>query len=178
MNSDVNPAYFYASKEIEWDMGHRVPNHDSKCKNPHGHRYRLRATVRGPLVDTFGSSSEGMVIDFGDLKKVMTEKIHDLLDHGTLIFVEDYPMQDAFEVEHSDVMDMVGTVRFGVMGNRPNPNGWQIHLATFIPTAENLAAFCYYYIEEELRKTSPGLELSRVELWETPTSLASFSGGK
>ena len=177
MNSDVNREYFYASKEIEWDMGHRVPNHDSKCKNPHGHRYRLRATVRGPLVDAFGSSSEGMVIDFGDLKKVMTEKIHDLLDHGTLIYEKDAALQEAFEVDYR-APEMVGTPAFGVMGNCPNPNGWQIHLSTFIPTAENLAAFCYYYIEEELRKTSPGLELSRVELWETPTSLASFSGGK
>jgi 6-pyruvoyltetrahydropterin/6-carboxytetrahydropterin synthase len=38
------------TKIVEWDMGHRVPNHKSKCRNPHGHRYRLEVTIGGPLI--------------------------------------------------------------------------------------------------------------------------------
>ena len=70
------------TKEIGIDMGHRVPNHKSKCRNPHGHRYTLEVTITAPLIDTDGASDEGMIFDFGDIKKHMMEKIHDVLDHG------------------------------------------------------------------------------------------------
>ena len=69
------------TKVIEWDMGHRVPNHKHKCANPHGHRYRLELTVTGLVSEQKGSSSEGMVVDFSDIKKAMMDRIHEPLDH-------------------------------------------------------------------------------------------------
>ncbi|NRA47057.1 MAG: 6-carboxytetrahydropterin synthase [Oligoflexales bacterium] len=59
------------TKIIEWDMGHRVPNHKNKCRHPHGHRYRLEVSMRGAISLEKGSSSEGMVVDFGDIKELM-----------------------------------------------------------------------------------------------------------
>ena len=44
------------TKVIEIDMGHRVPNHKSKCKNLHGHRYRFEVAVNGELAAEQGSS--------------------------------------------------------------------------------------------------------------------------
>ena len=39
-----------ATRRIEWDMGHRVPEHGGKCRTPHGHRYVAEVTVRGPQI--------------------------------------------------------------------------------------------------------------------------------
>ena len=54
------------TKCLEIDMGHRVPNHKSKCATPHGHRYKIEVGVDDKVIDTKGVSDEGMVIDFGD----------------------------------------------------------------------------------------------------------------
>ena len=63
------------SKEIEFDAGHRVPKHDGKCRSPHGHRYRVRVTCKGYVIEDPNSSDNGMLVDFGRLKGIMTEKI-------------------------------------------------------------------------------------------------------
>ena len=49
---------------VETDTGHRVPNHKSKCKHLHGHRYRFEAEIEGDVVDVSGVSDEGMLMDF------------------------------------------------------------------------------------------------------------------
>ena len=68
------------SKEIQFDAGHRVPLHTSKCKNPHGHRYRVVAFLEGELI-TSGPET-GMVRDFSHVKQALTEFVHDVFDHG------------------------------------------------------------------------------------------------
>ena len=64
------------TKQIEIDMAHRVPNHKSKCHNLHGHRYKIEVGVDDKLITRKGSSSEGMVIDFGDLKDIKIGRAH------------------------------------------------------------------------------------------------------
>jgi 6-pyruvoyltetrahydropterin/6-carboxytetrahydropterin synthase len=76
-----NTKMLEITKAIEWDMGHRVPNHKHKCRNPHGHRYRLEMTVAGEVSVEKGTSQEGMVHDFGDIKNHLLEKIYSKLDH-------------------------------------------------------------------------------------------------
>ena len=61
---------------IETDTGHRVPNHKSKCRHFHGHRYRWEAEIEGEVVTVAGASDEGMLIDFGDVSAILTEFIH------------------------------------------------------------------------------------------------------
>ena len=146
------------TKIIEWDMGHRVPNHKSKCRNPHGHRYRLEATIGGPLINTEGSSDEGMVIDFSDIKKIMTEEIHDKLDHGFMYFEDDWIMKEFFE-------------EFG-----PHRDWSEDFLSIpvqFIPTAEEIARWCYNQIA---RKLPDPLFIDSVKLFETPNSWAVYDG--
>lgn len=141
---------FTASKEIEFDAGHRVPNHVSKCANPHGHRYRVQATVQGQLVDKEGASSEGMVMDFGDLKSVLVAEVHDRFDHGFIVWEHDQAMRDA----------LAG-------------HGWKVLVVPCVPTAENLAALIFADVDTALRNYwGTRCRLTEVALWETPTSCA------
>jgi len=143
---------YTVSKEIEFDAGHRVPNHKSKCRNPHGHRYRLRVTIAGELITNAGASDEGMLADFGDLKTIMTEKVHDVLDHGFIVHEDDRVMLGFFSEYSEDVFKYI--------------------VVPFVPTAENLAKWCWDQLSDLVLQMGFWLEL--VELWETPTSLATY----
>ena len=56
---------------VETDTGHRVPNHKSKCKNMHGHRYRWEVELEGEVVAHPGTSEEGMLMDFSDISMIL-----------------------------------------------------------------------------------------------------------
>ncbi len=55
----------------------------------HGHSYRLEVAVRGPLRDA--GPAQGMVVDFDDIKRVVRERVVDVLDHRTLNDIVDNP---------------------------------------------------------------------------------------
>ena len=136
---------YLVSKEVEFDAGHRVPDHASKCFNVHGHRYRVRATVEADALQMEGSST-GMVVDFGDLKAVLQE-LALTFDHRLLVFVDD-PIGP-------DLMGLPGA--FTVL---------------YVPTAENIArAFFEALVVSE--KLTWGT-LTEVAVWETPTSVAYY----
>jgi len=140
------------SKEIEFDTAHRVPDHKSKCRNLHGHRYRVRATVIGEVKQLPDQSDSGMVIDFGDLKKCLGV-FHDRYDHKTVLFQAD-PLAihlEKFEIVRRDTVIAV----------------------PWIPTAENFAITIYNDLKEMLGHV---MDIWEVEVWETPTSRASYSG--
>lgn len=138
------------SKEIEIDLGHRIPNHKSKCRNFHGHRYRFKATVEGELITTHNDSSQGMVIDFGDLKTCMVKIIDEPLDHGFMMYID-----DEFSPLFSDLKQA---------------EGQKIIFVDFIPTVENIAQYIFTKLSKTLE--SLGIDLVKLEVWETPTSMA------
>lgn len=141
------------SKEIEIDMGHTVTLHASKCKHLHGHRFLIRATVDGNIVEQ--GSATGMVIDFSDLKAAMMKVIDLPFDHAFVIWKEDPRaelLREAHELWHNDIN--------------------KLHVVDFVPTAENLAAFWFKELDRELLPR--GLTLVRVDVYETPTSCATF----
>ena len=72
---------------VETDTGHRVPNHKSKCRHMHGHRYRFEAEIEGDTVEESGVSEEGMLMDFSDVSKILTEKVHDVVDHAFVVYL-------------------------------------------------------------------------------------------
>jgi 6-pyruvoyltetrahydropterin/6-carboxytetrahydropterin synthase len=134
------------SKTIETDTGHRVPGHVGQCRNLHGHRYVITATVEGEVVTAAGSAEEGMVTDFGFLKNQLMKYVHAVMDHHFLCYVEDPYLQVLVQLDHT------GVVRF-----------------PYIPTAENIAL----WIHDTLRKHLPrGVVLYEVEVRETPSSRA------
>jgi 6-pyruvoyltetrahydropterin/6-carboxytetrahydropterin synthase len=69
-------------KRFTFDAAHQLPLHDGKCRNLHGHTYRVEVTASGTLIDE--GSKSGMVIDFGDIKQVWDEHIKPVVDHQYL----------------------------------------------------------------------------------------------
>lgn len=140
------------AKEVQFDLGHRVPDHQSKCASPHGHRYRVVATCAGTLVTEPGAPDNGMLVDFGDLKRWLTTIVHDQLDHAFMLREGD-PLAAAMEAAVP---------------------GCKLVTVPFSPTAENLA----HWVAERLAPVVAdhwrgNITLRRVDVWETPTSVAS-----
>jgi 6-pyruvoyltetrahydropterin/6-carboxytetrahydropterin synthase len=68
----------FLSKDFTFDSAHFLTKYHGKCENLHGHTYKLRVTVEGPV------GEEGMVMDFKELKAVVKEKVLDRYDHQNL----------------------------------------------------------------------------------------------
>lgn len=136
------------TRKIEIDMGHRIPNHLSKCRNIHGHRYVIEASIEGTLDGTVGSSSQGMVKDFGDLKAAMMEVIHDVYDHALVLWVLD------------PLTKLIPQMETAVQGELA------IQVVSFVPTAENLARHFFSLLSRH------ELSVASVVVWETPNCRA------
>jgi 6-pyruvoyltetrahydropterin/6-carboxytetrahydropterin synthase len=78
------------AKEFNWEMGHRLPDHFGKCKNIHGHSYKLMVELDGDL------NENGMVMDYYDLKKIVNP-IVDNLDHAFMVYEKDSPVIEFLE---------------------------------------------------------------------------------
>jgi 6-pyruvoyltetrahydropterin/6-carboxytetrahydropterin synthase len=72
------------TKQFSFETGHALYGYDGKCKNVHGHSYRLDVTVIGKPISESTNVKFGMVIDFTDLKKIVKEEIVDVFDHATV----------------------------------------------------------------------------------------------
>lgn len=72
------------TKQFSFETGHALYGYDGKCRNVHGHSYRLSVTVFGEPISDTSHVKYGMVIDFSDLKKIVKEEIVDVFDHATV----------------------------------------------------------------------------------------------
>jgi 6-pyruvoyltetrahydropterin/6-carboxytetrahydropterin synthase len=81
------------TKQFNFETGHALYGYDGKCKNIHGHSYKLSVTVTGKPITDASNPKFGMVIDFSDLKKIVKEEIVDLFDHAT-VFNKNTPHVD------------------------------------------------------------------------------------
>ncbi|MFV0539710.1 MAG: 6-pyruvoyl trahydropterin synthase family protein [Aestuariibaculum sp.] len=72
------------TKLFSFETGHALYGYDGKCKNVHGHSYKLSVTVIGTPINDTNNVKFGMVIDFGDLKKIVKEEIVNVFDHATV----------------------------------------------------------------------------------------------
>ena len=164
--------------EIGIDAAHRVPLHQSKCKNGHGHRYGIFAEITGNLF-TEGPQTD-MVLDFGFLKKLMLEHIDARCDHGIILSNTDtkflgmaydsllYNSYDTWEKEIEESIKLngfwFGTSMFG-----------KTYIISGVPTAENLAIHWFNILEPHvLELTNNQARLSAITVKETPTSVATY----
>jgi 6-pyruvoyltetrahydropterin/6-carboxytetrahydropterin synthase len=74
------------TKEFKFEMAHALPNHKGLCKNVHGHSYVLAVTLLGNAVDDLSRGDHGMVMDFGDLKKIVHEHVISVFDHALVLY--------------------------------------------------------------------------------------------
>jgi 6-pyruvoyltetrahydropterin/6-carboxytetrahydropterin synthase len=72
------------TKQFDFETGHALYGYDGKCRNVHGHSYKLSVTVIGSPIEDKNNVKYGMVIDFTDLKKIVKEQIVDAFDHATV----------------------------------------------------------------------------------------------
>jgi 6-pyruvoyltetrahydropterin/6-carboxytetrahydropterin synthase len=73
------------TKEFKFEMAHALKGYDGLCRNIHGHSYELLVTINGiPISDT-SSTKLGMIMDFGDLKKIVRKNIIDEFDHALVL---------------------------------------------------------------------------------------------
>jgi len=73
------------TKHFDFETAHALYGYDGKCKNIHGHSYQLYVTVIGRPIDDANHVKNGMVLDFGDLKKIVKSEIVDIFDHATVL---------------------------------------------------------------------------------------------
>lgn len=73
------------TKEFNFEIAHALWNYDGPCANIHGHSYRMFVTVIGEPINDSENPKNGMVIDFGDLKKIIKQEIITPLDHAIIL---------------------------------------------------------------------------------------------
>jgi len=138
------------TKQFSFETGHALYGYDGKCKNVHGHSYKLSVTVIGkPIVDR-SNVKFGMVIDFTDLKKIVKEEIVDQFDHAT-VFNETTP--------HIELAKELKT------------RGHHVILVDYQPTSENMVIDFAQRIKNRLPE---GITLFSLKLQETETSFAEW----
>jgi len=146
------PHLFAITRRLEFDAGHRIPDHRSRCRYVHGHRYVLELTLVGELDPTPGSPERGMVMDFGEVKAVAMGLI-DQWDHALLAWRHD-PVAQAIAAampEHRTV--------------------WLEE----VPTVENLARIAFLTLAPRFaHRYGRQLQLARVRLYETPNCWADY----
>jgi 6-pyruvoyltetrahydropterin/6-carboxytetrahydropterin synthase len=139
------------TQRLEFDAGHRIPNHKSQCQHLHGHRYVIEITLSGNIISTEGISEQGMVMDFSDVKLLAKKHLVDNWDHAFIVWKKD-----------TTVLNFLNSLPHHktVVLNAP-------------PTAENLVLEAFNILTTVF-KTSYGenLALERVRLYETPNSWA------
>lgn len=145
------------TRRLEFDAGHRIPNHASQCKHLHGHRYAIEITLCGDIITAEGQSAQGMVMDFSDVKRIAKEQLVDAWDHAFLAYRGD-----------KAVCDFLATL----------PNHKTVILDV-VPTVENLAQIAFDILNPAYRDTYGNhLRLKQVRIYETPNNWADCMPGE
>lgn len=138
------------TKQFSFETGHALYGYDGKCKNVHGHSYKLSVTVIGKPISDNTNVKFGMVIDFTDLKKIVKEEIVDAFDHATVFNKNTPHIELAQELES---------------------RGHHIILVDYQPTSENMVIDFSQKIKNRLPSS---IKLHSLKLQETETSFAEW----
>jgi len=139
------------TRRLEFDAGHRIPDHRSQCRHLHGHRYALEITLAGEVIEAAGRPDTGMVMDFSEVKEIARRCVVDAWDHAFLAYRGD-----------TAVVAFLGTL----------PEHKTV-LLDAVPTAENLARIAFRLLDPAYQDTFGNhLRLQRVRLYETPNCWA------
>jgi 6-pyruvoyltetrahydropterin/6-carboxytetrahydropterin synthase len=146
-----DPRNMRITRKLEFDAGHRIPDHASQCRHLHGHRYVLEVTLAGDIIRAEGEAVNGMVMDFADVKRIAVRHVVDVWDHAFLAWRGD---------------TVVTTFLAGLPGHKTV-------LLDVIPTAENLALEAFRILDPQYRDVYGNqLRLEQVRLYETPNCWA------
>lgn len=132
---------FSVTRELHFCYGHRLLQYEGKCRHLHGHNGRAEITLAAEGLDRLG-----MVIDFGELKRVVGGWIDEALDHKMLLHRDD------------PVLPLL------------RERGEPVYVMDVNPTAENIAKLIYDHA------AGRGLPVVEVKLWETESSYVCYRG--
>ena len=130
---------FRVSREIDFCYGHRLLNYEGKCRYLHGHNGRAIITIESETLD-----ARGMVMDFSEIKRVVSTWIDQSLDHRMLLHKTDPAVP---------ILRELGEPMFLMEEN---------------PTAENIAKLIFDFT------ASRGFPIVQCQLWETPHCFATY----
>ena len=138
------------TKQFSFETGHALYGYDGKCKNVHGHSYKLLVTVIGSPIEDLDNVKYGMVSDFTDLKKIVKEEVVDVFDHAT-VFNKNTP--------HIE------------LAKELKDRGHHVILVDYQPTSENMVIDFVQKIQSRLPEN---IELFSLRLQETDSSFAEW----
>ena len=134
------------TKIFNFETAHVLYNYDGKCKNMHGHSYKLFVTVKGNPINDLDHHKNGMVVDFGDIKKIVKEEIVDIWDHAVLVN---------------------GDSPHKLLGESLESQGHKVIFCDYQPTCENML----YDIASKIQSKLPSeIQLAYLKLHETENS--------
>lgn len=138
------------TKHFDFETAHALYGYDGKCRNVHGHSYQLYVTVIGSPIKDPNHVKNGMVLDFGDLKRIVNTQIVDIFDHATILNKNSPHAQLAEKIrEHSP----------------------KVILVDYQPTSENMIADFAAIIQQHLPQS---VKLHSLKLYETQNSYAEW----
>ena len=135
------------TKEFKFEMAHAIYGYDGLCKNIHGHSYRMWVTIKGNVLQKNKHAKNGMVIDFGELKKIIKDCVVDKYDHS-FVLNKNTPH---FNIDFSAFE--------------------KVYFLPYQPTSENLVAD---FAKVIMKKIPENITLHKVVLSETATSFAEW----
>lgn len=138
------------TKRFTFETGHALYGYDGKCRNVHGHSYKLFVTVIGSPIEDSNEVKFGMVIDFSDLKKMVQEEIVHKFDHATVFNKNTPHIELARELEQ---------------------RGHSVILVDYQPTAENMIID---FAEKIKSRLPEHIQLHSLKLQETDSSFAEW----
>jgi len=142
-------AVIRLTRIFNFDMAHVLLNYQGKCKNIHGHNYKLEVTVKGVPCNDHTSPKKGMLIDFSDFKKLIDNNIIVFWDHALMIHQETDP-------------DLLKALK---------QNYEKLLIVPFQPTTENMIC----ELATVIKKLLPDdLKLFSLRLYETEKSYAEW----
>lgn len=137
------------TKRFHFEMAHALYKYDGLCRNIHGHSYNLQVTLIGEPKKDSGHPKDGMVLDFGELKKVVKSEVVNRFDHALMV-------NSLFPEEQMNLLKQTTD---------------RIIIVDFQPTSENIVA----YIADILQQHLPiGVSLFSIRLYETITAYAEW----
>jgi len=137
------------TKEFKFDTAHALKDYDGRCRNLHGHSYKFFVTVKGKPIEDKASPKTGMVMDFGDLKRIVNEEVVEKLDHAVVLNKE-------ADLKHIGDIDQLFD---------------KTVIVDYQPTTENMLADFANRIKKRL---PANIKLTRLMLRETITSYAEW----
>lgn len=132
---------YRVTRQIEFCYGHRLLDYAGKCRHLHGHNGLAVVTLEGKELD-----AQGMLVDFGEIKRTLQRWIDEELDHNMILRRDD------------PILPLL------------RDRGERVYVMDDNPTAENIARLIFD------KGRDAGLPIVEVVLWETPNCFATYRG--